>query len=180
MFHNPNNAPKRPSFVVPPTEEAPAEPVVNETQQTSAEAPAPDTTAPYQAPEITSLSEAPVAQSTSPTSVPKAECDWTLGMHLSTFSGGIFPAGNILGPLIIWMIKRDTMPFLSQEAKNCINFQISMTIYLIISTILCLFFVGFFFIFVIVVLDLVCTIQAAIRGSAGKSYRYPFTIQFIK
>ena len=90
------------------------------------------------------------------------------------------PLGNILGPLIVWLIKRDEDPFADLCGKESLNFQISMTIYMIISGILILVFIGFFMVIALMILNIVYTIIAAIKASEGTSYTYPFTIRFIK
>ncbi|MGB2266972.1 MAG: DUF4870 domain-containing protein, partial [Akkermansiaceae bacterium] len=71
-------------------------------------------------------------------------------------------------------------PFASSQAKECLNFQISMSIYAIISGILCLVVIGFVFLAILYVMDLVFTIIAAVKANDGVAYRYPFTIRFIQ
>ncbi|KRP36975.1 MAG: hypothetical protein ABS34_05020 [Opitutaceae bacterium BACL24 MAG-120322-bin51] len=90
------------------------------------------------------------------------------------------PLGNILGPLIVWLIKRDEDPFVDLCGKESLNFQISMTIYMVIAGILILLFVGLFMIPILMILNIVYTIIAAIKASQGSSYTYPLTIRFIK
>ena len=90
------------------------------------------------------------------------------------------PLGNILGPLILWLIKRNEDPFVDECGKEAVNFQISMTIYLIVSAILMLFVVGFLLLIVVMILNIVYTVIAAIKASEGQSYRYPFTIRLIQ
>ena len=69
---------------------------------------------------------------------------WAMLCHLSTFAGMVgIPFGNILGPLIIWLIKKDEYPFVDDQGKEALNFQISMTVYLIVSVLLCFVLVGF-------------------------------------
>src|SRR5262245_42355555 len=62
------------------------------------------------------------------------EKQWAMFCHLAAFAGlVILGIGQILGPLVIWLIKKDTMPFVNQEGKESVNFQISVTIYGIVS-----------------------------------------------
>ena len=71
--------------------------------------------------------------------IPKPERTWAMFAHLSSFLGyTCIPLANIIAPLIIWQIKKDDMPFASDQGKECLNFQISMLIYVIISAILTL------------------------------------------
>ena len=90
------------------------------------------------------------------------------------------PAGNILGPLVIWLMKKEEDPFVDECGKESLNFQISMTIYMIISGILVLLVIGIFMLVVLMVINIVYSIIAAIKASEGTSYKYPFTIRFIK
>ncbi len=111
------------------------------------------------------------------------KADNTMGMlcHLLSLTQLLgIPFGNILGPLVVWLIKRDEDPFVDLCGKESLNFQISMTIYMVIAGILILVFIGFFLIIVLMILNIVYTIIAAIKASEGDSYSYPFTIRFIK
>lgn len=109
----------------------------------------------------------------------KNERDWALFAHLSAFSGHFIPFGHILGPLVIWILKRDTMPFVSDQAKESLNFQITMTIALIISCVLILLAVGFILVPAVWLFDIVVTIIAAIKASEGVAYRYPLCLRFL-
>ena len=55
----------------------------------------------------------------------KDEKTWGMLCHISTFCGMIIPFGNILAPLIIWLIKKEELPFVSDQGKEVLNFQIS-------------------------------------------------------
>ena len=105
-----------------------------------------------------------------------------LGMlcHLLALAGYVVPFGNIFGPLIIWLIKRQEIPFVDEQGKESLNFQISLTIYTIVALLLCLVIVGFFLLLGIVIFNLVMVIIASVRANDGVSYRYPLTIRFIK
>ena len=110
----------------------------------------------------------------------KDERTWAMLCHISTLSGMIIPLGHIIAPLIIWLIKREEFSLVEDQGREVLNFQISMTIYTIISAILCLILIGFVFLFILVIFGLVVTIIAAINANDGQSYRYPMTIRFIK
>ena len=105
---------------------------------------------------------------------------WAMWCHLAALSGYLgIPFGNILGPLIIWMVKREMDPFVDSQAKESLNFQISLTIYGMVSLLLCLILVGFILLPVVIVGGLILTIIAAIKANDGEDYRYPFTIRLI-
>ena len=105
---------------------------------------------------------------------------WGMLAHLSSLSGLIIPFGSLLGPLIVWLIKKDTMPFVDDQGKEALNFNITVTIAAIISAILTLVLIGFLLLAVVVVGWLVLTILACIEANKGEAYRYPFTLRLIK
>lgn len=100
--------------------------------------------------------------------------------HLASFVGYFIPFGNILGPLVLWLIKRDTMPFVESEGKESVNFQISMTIYILVSAVLLFFCIGLPMIIALAVFDIVVVIMACMEASKGRSYKYPICIRFIQ
>ena len=110
----------------------------------------------------------------------KDERTWAMLCHFSAFSGLIFPFGNFLAPLIIWLIKKEEMPFVNDQGKEVLNFQISMLIYFIISGLLCIILIGIPIIIGLVIFDFIITIIAAINANDGKYYRYPISIHFIE
>jgi uncharacterized Tic20 family protein len=110
----------------------------------------------------------------------KEERTWGMIAHLSALSGLIVPIGNILGPLIIWLIKREEMPFVNQQGKEALNFGISVTIYAVISWLLIFVLIGFLLMIALGIFWVVVVIIAAVRANEGKSYRYPLNIRFIK
>ena len=90
------------------------------------------------------------------------------------------PLGNILGPLVIWLIKKDMYPFVDDQGKESLNFQISMTIYAIVSGILMFVLIGFLLLPAVIIIDIVLVIIALIQANQGVAYRYPLTIRFFK
>jgi uncharacterized Tic20 family protein len=106
---------------------------------------------------------------------------WAMICHLSGLAGIILPAsGNIVAPLIIWQIKKDSNPFIDEQGKEAVNFQISMSIYLIASIILCFLCVGAFLVVATIIVFFVFTLIAAVKANNGYHYRYPLTMRFIK
>lgn len=110
----------------------------------------------------------------------KEECTWGMLCHLAAFSGFIIPFGNIIGPLIIWVIKKDQMSFVDEQGKESLNFQITMLIAFLISAILTLILIGFLLIGILAVFEIVVLIIASIKANEGVHYRYPVTIRLIK
>ena len=112
--------------------------------------------------------------------VGKEETTWAMLVHLSTLLGFVgIPLANIIAPLVIWLIKKDTMPLVDDQGKEALNFQISLTIYGIVSFLLVFVFVGFFLLAALLIFDIVFTIIAAINAQKGIAYRYPLTIRFL-
>ena len=113
---------------------------------------------------------------------------WVMLCHLSALAGFIVPAaGHIVGPLLVWLLKRDESPEIDEHGKESLNFQISMTIYTAILGVICfiliLVLIGFLLIpllGVLFVADIVLVIIASMKASEGQLYRYPFTIRLIK
>ena len=100
--------------------------------------------------------------------------------HLAALAGLVIPFGNIIGPLVLWLIKKDTMPFVDDQGKEALNFNITVSIAGIACLILFLIFIGYFLMIALSVLWLVFLIIAAIKSGEGEVYRYPLTIRFIR
>lgn len=112
---------------------------------------------------------------------PQAEArQWAMFAHLAALIGVIIPFGNVLGPLVVWLVKKDQIPAVNDQGKEALNFQISMTIYMIVSAILMAVFIGFLLLPAVALTDLIFVIIAAIAANEGKMYRYPLTIRLIK
>lgn len=105
----------------------------------------------------------------------------TLGIvcHLLGFAGMAFPFGNIIGPLVLWLIKRAESPYLDACGKEVLNFQISFSIYGLVAAALCFVFIGILILPVLGIAWLVFVILGSIKASEGKLYRYPLTIRLI-
>jgi len=100
--------------------------------------------------------------------------------HLSALAGFVIPgAGHILGPLIVWLVKRGESAEIDAHGKEALNFQISMLIYNVVAGILCLIVIGFVLLAVLHVLNVVFVIIASLRASEGQIYRYPLTLRLI-
>jgi uncharacterized Tic20 family protein len=106
---------------------------------------------------------------------------WNVLCHATALAGFFVPwAGHILGPLIVWLAKRNDSPEIDEHGKESLNFQISMLIYNVIAGVLCLVLIGFVILAILHILNLVLVIIASIQASEGKFYRYPLAIRLIK
>ena len=85
-----------------------------------------------------------------------------------------------LGPLIIWLIKKDQIPFVDDQGKEALNFQISIFIYAVASGFLMIVLIGFLLMPAVIIFSVVMTIIAAVKANSGERYRYPLCIRFLK
>lgn len=101
--------------------------------------------------------------------------------HLGSLAGYILPLGNILLPLILWLVNKDKMPFVNDQGKESVNFQISITIYVLASLLIGIVTcgIGLLLMFVPVVFALVMAIIASLEANKGVAYRYPLCIRII-
>lgn len=117
--------------------------------------------------------------------------NWALLCHLAALLGWVgIPLGNILGPLVVWLLKKNEFELVDDQGKEALNFQISLTLYgLLIVLAVIVSFVSSLFVLlvpllallvVLALLNFVLLIVAAVRVSNGERHRYPFVIQFIK
>lgn len=104
---------------------------------------------------------------------------WGMFCHLSALAGYVIPLGSIIGPLVIWSIKKQEYPFVDEQGKEALNFNISMAIYMIISAILIVIIIGILMLIAIGIFQLIMIIIAAIKANNGESFRYPMTIRFV-
>lgn len=104
--------------------------------------------------------------------------DKTMGMiaHLSGIVTGF------IGPLVIWLINKDKSDkaWLIEEAKEALNFQITVLIAMFVSGALTLILIGLLLIPIVAIAALVLAIMAGLKANSGESYRYPFAIRLIK
>jgi len=111
--------------------------------------------------------------------------------HLSALLGGLLTSvvggwGTFVGPLIIWLVKKETMPFVDDQGKEALNFNITVAIIALAMTLLSVVTFGIGLIVAVPVLIvvgiawLVLTIIATLKANEGQYYRYPFAIRLIK
>jgi uncharacterized Tic20 family protein len=108
------------------------------------------------------------------------ERQWALLAHLSGLIASFLGGMSFLGPLIVWLIKKDQSAFVADQAKEALNFQIAVTIALVVSfAVGAATCVGFLLIPVIGIGSLVFAIIAAMEANKGVVYRYPYTIRLV-
>jgi len=92
----------------------------------------------------------------------------------------IVPGIGILGPLVIYLLKKDESAFVAANAKESLNFQMTIILLYLISFILMVILIGFFMFWVIGILNTVLVIVATIKASENRIYRYPFNMRLIR
>ena len=116
-----------------------------------------------------------------PLPVPSREVrQWAMFCHLSALLGIWVPFGSLIGPLILWQMKREVDPFIDDQGKEALNFQISVAIASAICLLLMVVVIGFFLFGLLAIGALVLTIIAGVKANEGQVYRYPFTWRLIK
>jgi hypothetical protein len=108
------------------------------------------------------------------------ERKWAMFAHIGTFSSMFVPLGNIIAPIVIWQIKKNESDFIVDQAKESLNFQITLMIYALISFLLVFIIIGFFMIFALILFSLIMVIVAGVKANEGEHYRYPMTIRLVK
>jgi uncharacterized Tic20 family protein len=96
--------------------------------------------------------------------------------HLSTFAGLVVPFGSVIGPLAVWLTRRDRDPFIDQAVCEALNFGISIAIYGSLMLAAALMLVGI----PLLVAGVVLASLAAVKASQGQSYRYPLTLRLVR
>ena len=112
----------------------------------------------------------------------RTERQWAMGCHLISLCGIMVPvpAANLLGPLILWLIKREDGAFIDDQGKESLNFQISLFLYALICLFLALIGIGILLLIPLALFGLVCVIIASIKASEGVAFRYPLCIRLVK
>lgn len=107
------------------------------------------------------------------------EKNWAMLCHL----GGLvhfLPFGQIIVPMIIWMAKKDELPFVDDQGKEALNFQISMLIYYLICIPLIFIVIGIFLLAMLGLINLILVIIAAVKAQQGEAFRYPLSLNLVK
>ena len=106
---------------------------------------------------------------------------WAMLCHLVALVGLLGNGvGFLLGPLVVWLLKREDDPFVDEQGKEAVNFQITMFIAALICAPFVLVLIGILFLIVIGLMMTIFPIIGAIKANEGESYRYPLSFRFIK
>ena len=105
---------------------------------------------------------------------------WAMFCHLSALLGIWVPFGTLIGPLILWQMKREKDPFIDAQGKEALNFQLTVAIASAICFVLMFVLIGFVLFGLLALGALVLTIIGGVKAGEGVAYRYPFTWRLIK
>jgi uncharacterized Tic20 family protein len=131
----------------------------------------------------------PAAASSVPPPSPESQARmWNMLCHLSALAGFIgVPFGNIIGPILVWQIQKDKFPSVNIHGKAALNFQITMTLVLLVGVVAAIalsFFCVGYLLFPLLALvplaGLIFTIIAGIKANNGEEYKYPCSFEFVK
>jgi uncharacterized Tic20 family protein len=119
-------------------------------------------------------------QATGAAAVDQTVRNTAVAAHLSTFAGLVVPFGSVIGPLAVWLTRRDRDPFIDQAGREALNFGISIAIYGAVALVGALMLVGIPLLVLGVVAWVVLASLAAVKASHGQAYRYPLTLRLIR
>ncbi|WP_375057707.1 DUF4870 domain-containing protein [Zobellella sp. DQSA1] len=107
------------------------------------------------------------------------EKNWAMFCHLSVFAGLLVPLGNIVVPLVLWLLKRRESAYVDFHGKEVLNFQITLLLALVVCWVLTFVIIGFVLMVVLGLVALVLTLIGVVRASRGEYYRYPFALRLV-
>ncbi|WP_063700622.1 DUF4870 domain-containing protein [Pseudoalteromonas gelatinilytica] len=110
----------------------------------------------------------------------KEQRTWAMFCHLSALAGLLFPFGSVIGPLIVWLVKKEEMPLVAEHGRKSLNFQLTMMIAYIVCFMLMFVVVGVILLPLVALLSLIMVVVSAIKANDGKEVKYPMAIEFIK
>jgi len=93
--------------------------------------------------------------------------------HITGIFFSIFPG------LIVWLLKKDESPYISEQAREALNFQITLLIAYLIAGVLVFVLIGFLLFFLVWLANILFSIMAAVAASKGENYRYPLSLRLI-
>ena len=109
-----------------------------------------------------------------------SERTWCILVHISALAGMVFPVGNVIGPLVLWIIKKPESEVIDRHGKAALNFQISSTIYMIGLVFLVLVFIGIPLLIGYAIFWFIMVILATIRAADEQDPNYLLSIPFVK
>lgn len=127
------------------------------------------------------MSEQAQADAQLPQPQPSAEArKWAMLCHYAAFAWFVAPMiGNVIGPLVVWQLKRESDPYVDAQGREALNFQLTLSLALMVCWLLVWILIGFPLMALVSVVGLVLTIIGGIKANEGRPWRYPFCIRFL-
>jgi len=111
---------------------------------------------------------------------------WDMWCHLSALAGLFLPVGNVLGPLLVWQIKKAEFPSVEIHGRAALNFQLTIVIAMVvgIGLAIALSFVCIGWLLIPVVLlvgvaGMVFAVIAGLKANEGQPYQYPYSLKLV-
>lgn len=123
--------------------------------------------------------ESPGSETEDEPAVSDDEQTWGVLVHVSALAGLFVPFGNILGPLIVWLVKKDESRFVDENGKRALNFQVTWTVIMFVALLSILVGVGLLVAPVVALAWIVLVVIATVRASEKQVYDYPLTVDLV-
>ena len=114
-----------------------------------------------------------------PDAVTDDEQTWAVLTHVAAFAGLFVPFGNVLGPLVVWLVKKDESRFVDENGRQSLNFQLTWTVIMFVALVTILVGVGLLLVPLVALAWLVLVVVGAVRASEREVYDYPLTIDVL-
>ncbi len=112
--------------------------------------------------------------------IPKEIRQWAMFCHLGGLASYFIPFGGIVVPLILWQVKKDEHPFIEEQGKVALNFNITVAIAMFVCGLLIFLLIGILLLPLVAIGAAALSIMAALKANEGEHYRYPFSLHLVK
>jgi uncharacterized protein len=103
---------------------------------------------------------------------------WAMLCHLSAFAFFLIPLlGGVLGPLAVWLLKREEYPLVADQGRESVGFQLSLLVYGLVAGVLVMPFFGPLILLAVAVFGIAMVVVASVKASEGTAYRYPLSLR---
>lgn len=114
------------------------------------------------------------------TSLTREEKTWGFLCHLTSLSGFIVPFGNIIGPLMVWLLRKDSSSYVDSNGKESLNFQVNLTTFLVGIFLFLPYGIKYKLLAVLGVYGVICVAVATLKSLKGLTFRYPLALRLIR
>jgi uncharacterized Tic20 family protein len=121
----------------------------------------------------------PVGETAAEVDVSSDERTWAILAHASAFAGFFVPFGNILAPLLVWLIKREESEFVDANGKQALNFQMTWTVIIVFALFSLVVGVGLVLVPIVALAWVILVVLATVRASENEVYDYPLTVDLV-